>query len=100
MNEPAEDVVTIGRKEYNALVTAENAYARMRRAKKVILEALRREASDAGDNVARARHSFAGKNMAEQYGDSGETRGAILAAYEERSAEVQAAIDYAKTLPE
>lgn len=48
-----------------------------------------------GDNLARARRGFAGhtpEQMAQQYGQSGETCAEILASYEAHEANVNAAI--------
>lgn len=55
-----------------------------------------------GDDYARAQLAFRGmtdEQMSEQYGESGSTRQQILDGYREHDQQVQAAIDYAKTLP-
>lgn len=62
----------------------------------IILEATR------GDNAIRARLAFRGctpEQMQELYGESGETRQAILDSYEKEEAEHQSAIDWARSMP-
>ncbi len=63
-----------------------------RKTKDLVLESLARLK---GDDAARARATFKNKTekqMAEQYGESGQTCGQILAAYEEKEKEIDDAI--------
>jgi len=53
-----------------------------------------------GDNLSRARWAFKGtppEDMQKEYGQSGQTRAAILAGYEQHDSEVAAAIAWVKS---
>jgi hypothetical protein len=57
-----------------------------------ILKALEDAYANACDNAARARLAFGKQNMNSQHGESGRTRGDILAGYEQEEQEALAAL--------
>jgi hypothetical protein len=66
--------------------------------KKRILSALAGSYSNAADNACRARMAFRGADLRGQYGESGRTRGEILAEYEaEEKATKEALLDFDPT---
>lgn len=65
--------------------------------KQAILRGLEADLANAQDNLYRAQCAFRGHDLTELYGESGNTKGSIVADYQEWETRAKTALDEART---